>query len=231
LADQPPVSCVVPALNAAPWIERTLRSMLDQTHEPAEVIVVDGGSEDGTADIAGAFGPSVRVIVEPGESPPASRNRGIREAAHDLLAFLDADDLWHPEKLERQLARLQENPELAAVTSHVQNFWDEGFEAEADHYRDHQRMQPIPGYAMNCCLARREAFATVGPLADGLRFADGVEWFARARDAGVAVELMDDVLTYHRLHGMNMSRRQSVEGEDEFLDFVKSVVDRRRADR
>jgi glycosyltransferase involved in cell wall biosynthesis len=223
------VTCVVPALNAAPWIEETLRSILGQTQPPVEVIVVDGGSDDGTPALATAVDARVRVGHDPGQSPPASRNRGIREAGTDFVAFLDADDLWHPEKLERQLARFAERPELDALATHVQNFWDDGHETEADHYRDHRRMQPIPGYAMNTVLARRSAFLEkVGLLNPDRRFSDGAEWFIRAREAGAVYELMDDVLAYHRLHGTNMSRRDSEAGEEEFLTLVKSVLDRRR---
>jgi glycosyltransferase involved in cell wall biosynthesis len=223
------VTCVVPALDAAPWIEETLRSILAQTHPPVEVIVVDGGSTDGTQELATALDDRIRVAHDPGQSPPASRNRGIREAEADFVAFLDADDLWHPEKLQRQLARFAQRHELDALATLVQNFWDEGHEAEAEHYREHRRMQPIPGYAMNTVLARRSAFLhKVGLLNPSRRFSDGAEWFIRAREAGAEFELMDEVLAYHRLHGTNMSRRHSEAGEEEFLMLVKSVLDRRR---
>jgi glycosyltransferase involved in cell wall biosynthesis len=222
------VSCVIAAYNSAEYVEEAIRSVLAQTYRPIEVVVADDGSQDATLELAAAFGEPVRVVTQETSGPAATRNLGLRKARGELIAFIDADDLWHPEKLARQTARLQARPELQASVTHVRNFWEEGHGELERHYRDHPRMQPVPGYATTTLLARRSAFDTVGDLDTGLWFGDAMDWFVRARELGVEVELMPDVLTFHRFHAGNLSRRRSRASEDEFLGLVKASLDRRR---
>ncbi len=97
------VSVVIAAFNAAETLPETLTSVLQQTHADVEIIVVDDGSTDGTADVAASVGGRIVVVRQPNQGPGAARNRGAREATGTWLAFLDADDIWLAEKLERQL--------------------------------------------------------------------------------------------------------------------------------
>ena len=102
-------SVVIPAYNAEPFLERTLRSALRQTHSNLEVIVVDDGSTDKTRMIAEAAAVTdnrVRIISVPNGGVAKARNIGIAEANGEFVAFLDADDLWHPTKIELQLAAM-----------------------------------------------------------------------------------------------------------------------------
>jgi glycosyltransferase involved in cell wall biosynthesis len=103
MSHYPTVSVAIPCFNAASFIEETIRSALNQTIAPLEVIVVDDGSTDGSAAIAESFGLPVRVIRQNRRRQAAARNRGIAEATGDWIAFLDADDVWLPKKLQRQL--------------------------------------------------------------------------------------------------------------------------------
>jgi glycosyltransferase involved in cell wall biosynthesis len=222
------VSCVIAAYNSAEYVEAAIRSVLAQTYRPIEVVVADDGSQDATRELAAAFGEPVRVVAQENAGPAATRNLGLRVARGELVAFLDADDLWHPEKLVRQTARFEARPELQASITHVRNFWAEDQAELESHYRDHPRMRPMPGYATTTLLARRSAFDVVGELDTGLWFGDAMDWFVRARDLGVEVELMPDVLTFHRFHPGNLSRRRSRESEDEFLGLLKASLDRRR---
>ena len=104
------VSVIVPAYNAERWIASTLASALAQTHKKLEVIVVDDGSSDGTARVVESIAtsePRVRLLRQTNSGPPAARNAGIAVAKGSLIAPLDADDLWHPEKLAKQIAVMQ----------------------------------------------------------------------------------------------------------------------------
>jgi len=96
------VSVVIGAYNAAAWIGATLESVFSQTHPVAEVVVVDDGSMDRTADIVRSFRPRVQLLAEEHRGRP-HRNRGILACHEDLVAFVDADDIWHPSKIARQL--------------------------------------------------------------------------------------------------------------------------------
>jgi glycosyltransferase involved in cell wall biosynthesis len=103
---EPTISVVIPCYNGARFIRETLESVRAQTRPVLEVIVVDDGSTDDSAAIAESFGPLVRVIRQPNQGESVARNRGIDEAKGDWIAFLDADDLWLPEKNEKQLTSL-----------------------------------------------------------------------------------------------------------------------------
>src|SRR5918994_89998 len=96
------VSVVIPAHNAA---------ALNQTHPPAEILVIDDGSSDATPDIARAYGPSVTCLSTPNRGVSAARNTGIAESRREFVAFLDADDMWEPTKLERQVQMLDADSE------------------------------------------------------------------------------------------------------------------------
>lgn len=98
------VSVVIPCYNAGRFLRETLDSILAQTRKPLEVIVVDDGSTDGSAAVADSFGPPVRVMRQPNQGESVARNHGLHEAKGDWVAFLDADDVWTPRKLELQLA-------------------------------------------------------------------------------------------------------------------------------
>src|SRR4051812_386439 len=100
------VSCIVAVYNGEPFLAEAIDSILAQTYRPLEVIVVDNMSTDATAEIAASYGEPVHVIDAEPRGPAIARNRGIRDARFPLIAFLDADDLIHPEKLERQVAHL-----------------------------------------------------------------------------------------------------------------------------
>ncbi len=100
------VSVVIPTYNRARFIARTLRSVLGQTVAPVDVTVVDDESTDDTEAVCAEFAPSVRYVRQRNAGPSAARNRGIRESRGEWIAFLDSDDVWHPRKLEVQLAAL-----------------------------------------------------------------------------------------------------------------------------
>jgi glycosyltransferase involved in cell wall biosynthesis len=107
LASSDSVSVVIGSYNAAEWIGSTVESILGQTHPIAEIVVVDDGSTDQTAEIARSYGTLIRVVQEEHRGRPR-RNRGIEISRGALVAFMDADDLWHPGKIERQVARLRD---------------------------------------------------------------------------------------------------------------------------
>jgi glycosyltransferase involved in cell wall biosynthesis len=98
----PRVSGVIPAYNAEEFLAETIQSALAQTYPLVELVIVDDGSSDRTAEVAGRF-PNARVIRTPNRGPGAARNTGVAAASGEWIAFLDADDLWHPQKTEIQL--------------------------------------------------------------------------------------------------------------------------------
>ncbi|MEX0585106.1 MAG: glycosyltransferase family 2 protein, partial [Pirellulales bacterium] len=104
----PAVSVVIPAYNAEECVARAIESVLAQTRPVQEVIVVDDGSRDRTAAVAARFGASIRILRQPNGGPAAARNHGVRESRSAWIAFLDADDAWLEQKIERQAAQLDD---------------------------------------------------------------------------------------------------------------------------
>ncbi len=121
-AGAPRVSVVIPSWNARRWIAATIDSVLQQTQPVHEIIVVDDGSIDGTAEFLRSAYPSVRVVRQANAGVSVARNRGIACAQGEWVAFIDADDIWLPDKLQRQLALVQERPEAQMVCSGWQSW-------------------------------------------------------------------------------------------------------------
>jgi glycosyltransferase involved in cell wall biosynthesis len=100
----PLISCVVPVFNGERYLGEALDSILAQTYRPLELLVVDDGSTDGTAALVTRYRDQIRPLFQPNAGQAAARNLGLSVARGEFVAFLDADDLWHPEKLARQMA-------------------------------------------------------------------------------------------------------------------------------
>ena len=109
------VSVVIPTYNYAHFVADAVDSALAQTHEPVEVIVVDDGSTDDTAAVLGRFGERITTIRKPNGGLSSARNAGIRAARGDFIAILDADDVWMPDKVQRQLALLRDHAGAGAI--------------------------------------------------------------------------------------------------------------------
>jgi glycosyltransferase involved in cell wall biosynthesis len=221
----PLVSCIVPVFNGERYLRETLDSILAQSHAPLEAIVADDGSTDGTRAIAEAYGDRVHYLHQPNGGHAAARNLGLSVARGELVAFLDADDLWHPEKVERQLTRFRERPAVDACVTLVRNFWSP---AEGRGSDDPRLSEAVPGYRSVTLLARRSLFDTVGCFNPALRHGNDTDWFLRAADRGAVIELVPEVLVYRRLHDANRSRLLADASRREYLRIVKASLDRRR---
>ena len=222
------ISCIVPVYNGEKYLGEAIESILKQSYGPIELIIADDGSTDGTGSIAARYSKQVRYLRQLNAGPAAARNLGMSAAEGEFVGFLDADDLWHFEKLDRQMARFRERPELAYCIAHVQNFWIPELIEEEKQFRDHRISKALPGYATGTLLARRDCFNAVGEFNTAIKHADDTEWFLRATEQGAVMELLPDVLLYRRLHYTNLSRVKASNSRDQYLQVLKSALDRRR---
>lgn len=232
--DRPLISCIVPVFNGERYLAEALDSILAQQYEPLEIIVADDGSTDGTAAIARRYGDRVHVVRQANAGAPAARNLGLQAARGELIAFLDSDDVWHRDKLALQTARFAARPELEVSVTHLQTFWIPELRDEAERFRDHPLSQPQPGYVTITMLARRAVFERVGGFNTARSVGDPMEWFVRAAEQRVVMELLPDTLAYRRLHHGNLSwesggpRRMTATMQEAVLRVVKESLDRRR---
>jgi glycosyltransferase involved in cell wall biosynthesis len=222
------VSCIVPVFNGERFLAEALDSILAQSYQPHEIIVADDGSTDGTADVVRRYGLRVRYLHQPNARPAAARNLGLAAVTGALVAFLDSDDTWHPEKLMRQVSRFGDRPELDYCVAHVQNFWVPEMQYEAEQFKDHPRSRPMPGYVTQALMARRSLFDRVGGFNTELKNADAADWFMRADAQGAVSELLPDVLVRRRLHPGNRTRQLGSNSRDEYLRLLKASLVRRR---
>ncbi len=231
----PTVSVILAVKDGARHLAAALESVVvAQTHRPLETLVVDDQSADGTRAIAESFAPhGVRFIANP--TPlgiAASRNLGVGLARGELLAFTSHDDLWEPEKLRVQAAFLRDRPETLFCLAHVRCFVDPGEELPRSFPRV-RLGESVPGYLIETLVARRAAFARVGPFDPTLRQADDTDWYARARDLGVEAAVLPDCLVRKRLHATNLTYGPEHAGRArrELLEVARRAVERKRAAR
>lgn len=222
------ISCIVPVYNGERYLAETVDSILAQTHQPLEILVVDDGSTDRTATVAAGFGPRVRYCWQENAGEAAARNRGLSMAQTEFVAFLDADDLWHPEKLQRQIAWLRERPEVDLCFTCFQNFWIPELADEQQRYQGLPLSQPQSAWSTSTLLARRSVFTKFGNFSDNGSLTPGSEsmiWFLRAAERGAAIHVLPEILMYRRLHCANLSRTNPVQT---FFPILKEWRDYQR---
>jgi len=220
------ISVIIPVFNGEAYIAETIESVLGQTPPPGEVLIVDDGSTDGTADVIHGFGSRVQYQRQPNQGPGAARNLGIQTAAGDMLAFLDADDVWMPDKLKLQAAALDQDPALDLVFCHMSQFISPDLApATAATLIADGTSRPAP--LISCLLARRTAFDRVGLLRTDIK-TDFVDWYLRAQEASLHMRTLDDLLVTRRIHSGNFTLKHR-DIRVEYLGLLKASLDRRRA--
>ena len=253
------VSVVIPTYNSAKYLAESLGSVLAQTHQPAQILVIDDGSTDDTpAVVAAQSDPRIRYIQISHQGSAAARNRGIELASGDYLAFLDADDRWRPAMLEKQVSLLgQDETVICSFTNFVRfledtgevlptqfNFYPElptvpvsparyenAFIVEGDAFTQFIRFEEIPAYTQ-CMLFRRNMISGMRQNT-ALHRCQDLEFVARVFMRG-KIAYISDVLADVRRHGLNITNDISLMALDKLwaLLHLQNAVDtptRRRA--
>src|SRR3954447_1295253 len=206
----PLVSVVIPVFDGEAYLAAAIESALAQTYEPVEVIVVDDGSTDGSAAVAARY--DVRMLRQPNRGVSAAYNAGVEAARGELIAFLDADDLWPADRLAIQVRHLLARPELGFVMAHAIQFMEPG--AEHPDWLTEDWLAGVgataaagpgsprgdvtaPSTCSGTVLARTAVFRQVGRFDENLDMGEDLDWLMRATDAGVRHELLPDVVLHH----------------------------------
>ena len=209
----PLVSTVVPVYNGERFLGAALDSALAQGYPRHEVIVVDDGSTDASAEVARRR-PEVRYIHQENAGPATARNTGIEAATGEVICYLDSDDMSVPGRLARQAGYLVERPRVGCVLGHQELLVEPGIELPA--WARLPRF-PAPGsgteepnenpYFPPCTMvARRWAFDRVGLFDPSFRIGEDVDWMFRAWEHGIEVDTLDEVVLLRRLHGANLTQ-------------------------
>ncbi|GAA2830309.1 glycosyl transferase family 2 [Aminobacter aminovorans] len=214
-------SVVIPAWNAARTIAETLRSVAAQSVPPAEIIVVDDGSSDETEAAVLQSGVAVRYVRQNNAGPGSATTRGFALATAPFIATVDADDLWLRQKVERQLRRLDEAPQLTAVFTLWRTF--------RHGQPDDGTGTAGPGWSRTTMLVRREVALAVGPVIDppGNR-GEMVDWLGRARENGHQLGMIDEVLALRRILPGSMSYGRDPARDRGYLEVARMAMLRRK---
>jgi glycosyltransferase involved in cell wall biosynthesis len=225
--DQELVSVIIGVYNGAPYIAEAIDSVLAQTYDDYELIVIDDGSDDGTAEIVKGYGDRLVYRYQERRGMGAGRNHGVELSRGSFLTFLDADDRFTPHKLEKQVAEFRRDPSLEVVFGHIDEFISPDLPPErAARLRPPQLDAPWP--TPNLMLVRREAFDRVGPFSTELKVGIGVDWYARAMEHGLKSTIPNAVVLERRLHAQNNGIRER-DNRIQYVRVLKASLDRRRA--
>ena len=225
----PLVSVIIPVRNGERYLAEAIESVLAQSQAALEVIVVDDGSTDGSAVIARRFSPMVRCESREHAGVSGALNHGIGLARGALLAFLDADDRWAPDKLAVQSSAIAADPGLDMVFGHVEMFHSPELSPET-RARLVVPRGPQPGMSKGAMLVRRESQRRVGGFETAWTVGEFIDWYARAVEHGLRSLMLPDVVLYRRVHDANFTARARDSRQD-FVRIVKAALDRRRGAR
>ncbi|HUH98987.1 MAG TPA: glycosyltransferase [Anaerolineales bacterium] len=227
--EHPPlVSIILPVHNGEQFLAETIQSVLAQSYHAYELIIVDDGSTDRTREIALSH-PSVQYISQAHRGASAARNKGILAARGEYVAFLDADDLWEPDKLLVQIRAFEAHPEADIVTGHIQQFADpDPDSAQAPRYRFAE--EPVPGYSVIAIMIRRGVLDKLGLFDEDLETsAEVIDWFVKALEKKPNVLVLPQVVAKRRIHGKNISLIQQQGKNKVMVQILKASIDRKRA--
>jgi glycosyltransferase involved in cell wall biosynthesis len=222
----PVVSVVVPTLNAARYLSDGLDSIEAQTYDAWEVVLVDGGSTDETLEIAHRY-PRVRIVRQGGEGLADAWNQGIEATRGELVAFLDSDDLWEPQKLSLQVEVLEGDEDVDCVISLARFVLEPGFPVPPG-FRPELLESAHPAQLPSALLARRSVFDRIGVFETRWEIAADVDWFARVKDAGLRMEVVPELLVHKRVHDTNLSTLGGATVNRELLEVLRASVQRQR---
>jgi glycosyltransferase involved in cell wall biosynthesis len=217
------VSVIIPVYNCEKYLGEAIESVLAQTYKPIEVIVADDGSTDRTADAAKHFGNSIRYDFDLHSGTGATRNRGVNIAQGNFLAFLDADDLWVKDKLERQMTILKNDPQIDMVFGYVQQFYS----PELNESRINSAQEVVKGVHAGCMLIKKESFFIAGPFETRWRVGEFLDWYLKATEAGLKTFLLSEVLMKRRIHNNNTVLRER-QAQSDYVRALKASLDRRK---
>ena len=228
----PKVSVIVPCYNAAATIEDTLRSVLAQSMDALEIIVVDDGSRDGSPDLVRelmSIDRRIRLIEQTNAGPSTARNRGIEASRADLFAFIDSDDLWHVDHLQRHVLALAADPLLGLSFSPCEIIDHDGRQTGertrawlADIGLD-DMLAGNPTSTCSSIVARREVFDDAGPMRADMSYAEDQEWLFRVVRTRWRVRGISAATVSYRSsqQGLSASTERMLAGWRRFIEHAR----------
>jgi len=225
---KPLVSVIIPVYNGEKYLAEAIESVLAQTYRPIEIIIIDDGSTDGSANIAKRYTPPVRYYFQPNSGLSAAQNQGIHLTHGSFVAYLDSDDIWVQYKLTQQMNAFDANANsnLDMVFGHVEQFLSPELKEKSETIPGHAE-EIMPGYSTGTMLIKRDVFLRVGLFDTQWRVGDFIDWYSKAIEQGLKSLMLPDVLMKRRIHENNMGVRER-KYQTDYVYILKASLDRRR---
>jgi len=223
----PLISVIIPVYNGEKYLAEAIESVLNQSYRPLEVIVIDDGSTDNSADIAKQYLPSIKYSYQRNAGVASALNQGISISNGEYLSFLDADDLWLPDKLNLQMKSFETNNTIDMVFGQMRQFFSPDLD---DTVKANIVLLDgiMPSYFKGSMLIKRESFFRAGLFDTRWQLGDFVDWYLKALENGLKSFMIPDVVMERRIHKNNMGITQKRFRSD-YLRILKASLDRRRA--
>ncbi len=214
----PRVSVIMPTFNCARFLGRALESIFAQTFTDYEVIVANDGSTDHTREVIAPYSGKITYLYQPNRGPSAARNLALSKASGEFIAYLDADDMWYPHRLERQVAFLDAHRECGIVHSDFSTINET--DRVIHHRFNHEPPREVPQGAcamdlLRRChiqiptvIERRDCLQTIGQFDERLRMAEDYHHWILLAMEGYAVGYIDEPLAMYRWRGGSASSSQ-----------------------
>lgn len=219
----PLATIIVPVFNGESFLGAALESALAQDVGNVEVIVVDDGSQDGTAGIARSF-PRVRYLWQENAGPGAARNAGLAVAQGEFVAFLDADDVIPPDKLSLQIGYLRDHPEVGCVLG--KHEWISDGAGPPDLERD-ALYDEVGGIPLMTLVTRRTVLDELGGFDSAFRISEDRDLLIRMRERGIHIVVLPQVVLHRRWHDASTTVNRTV--PTLMARSLKAKLDRARA--
>ena len=223
------VSVIIPVYNYDRYLGEAIESVIAQTYQQLEVIVVDDGSTDRSEEVARSYAKrGVRYCRQSHAGIGPARNKGVELAQGEFIAFLDADDRWPVGKIERQLNAFESDPALEMIFGQALQLQNgPEWEAAVKDYRPAVAGM-VPGMVPGTMLIKRDAFFRVGLFKGELKVGEFIDWYARAVELNVRSLVLPELFLWRRIHDSNQGvrERQSV---TDYARVLKAKLDRQRA--
>jgi len=219
------ISVVIPFYNGASFLKEAVESVLSQGIEDMEIVLVDDGSTDDSVEKINQIKDArIKIMRQENAGAATARNNGVKLATGKYISFLDADDIWAPNKLKLQLAEIEKEVGINMVYGQVKEFNDEsvlsGLAIKPEE-------KTFVGYSPIALLISKEDFLKVGEFQGKFKVAEFIDWYDRAKHLGLKELVLPDIVAYRRIHSGNVDRLRRADVK-QYVAVLKEALERRR---
>lgn len=218
------ISIIITAYNVEKYIAEAVESALKQTYTNIEIIVINDGSTDNTLEILEAFKDKIQLVDQENIGLARTLNKGLQLATGELVAFLDGDDVWIENKLEKQVKAFEHNPDLEATFGKMEQFLSPELSAEKDRYQFYKG--EVAAQVKITALFRKKVFEKYGYFPE-VQTLDFIIWFDSAKLQGIVFNQTEDLVAYRRVRSNSQSQEQNY--YPHLLRFLKDRINTKRA--